>query len=430
MPSPQKKKTEPKKDFQTPRGMRDILPRMQYIWEKVRKTAKDIGGYYNFSRIETPIVEYAELFERGVGKGTDIVEKEMFTVHSKSKDRLVMRPEGTAACVRAYNEHGMSHLSQPVKLYYEGPMFRHERPQAGRWRQHYQVGYELLGGESDPIYDAQIILVAVRFFEELKINDLEVRLNSIGCKTCRPPYIKELLQFYRSKKKELCVDCKNRLTANPLRLLDCKQEACIALRVSAPIFVDHLCKDCNDHFKAVLEYLEELHLPYVLDHYLVRGLDYYSHTVFELVTQEGKLSLAGGGRYNYLIELLGGKKTPAVGVAIGLDRTIDLILERKLKVIPRQRPKVFLICVGELAKKRSLTLIEHLRTGRIDVQESLGKISLNAQLKSADKHGAPIALLFGQKEAFEESVIVRDMKTGAQETVPIAKMADIIRKKL
>jgi histidyl-tRNA synthetase len=418
------------KSLQTPKGMHDILPKDQTLWDRIRKAVKDVGDYYNFLRIETPMVEFADLFERGVGRTTDIVEKEMFTVHSKSQDKLVLRPEGTAPVVRAYIQHGLSHLGQPLKLFYDGPMFRHENPQAGRLRQFQQAGYEIMGGEDDPIYDAQVILAAYRLLEELKITNVSIKVNTIGCKHCRPGYRSELTSYYKNKKKDLCKDCERRLAVNPLRLLDCKEEKCEALKKTAPIFIDHLCRNCHDHFKAVLEYLEELKLPYALDHYLVRGFDYYSKTVFEMTTEGFNFSIAGGGRYDYLTELLGGRSTAAVGVAIGLDRLIEVLIARNVSVVPKPRPKVFLIYVGALAKKRSLTLIETLRRAHIDVQESLGKESLKAQLRAADKFGAPLALLFGQKEAFEESVIVRDLATGAQETVPIVKMVESVKKRL
>lgn len=415
---------------QSPKGMHDILPHDQFLWERVRRALRETAEFYNFLRIDTPIVERAALFERSVGETSDIVEKEMFYLDVKGLDKLVLRPEGTAPVARAYLEHGLSHLGLPLKLYYEGPMFRHEQPQAGRFRQFHQIGFEIIAGNSDPVYDAQAIIVSLRLLEALKLKNLTVKLNSIGCRNCRPPYRKELLAYYRDKKDGPCADCKRRLAQNPLRLLDCKREECQPMKKEAPLFVDHLCAACHNHFKTVLEYLEELKLPYLLDHTLVRGFDYYSRTVFEIAAEGSEGSLCGGGRYDYLTEQLGGKSAPAVGAAIGIERVMEAMRAQNVVQPPRQKPKVYLVYLGDLAKKKSLRLLEQLREGDIAVFESLGKESLKAQLRAADKMGAPLALIFGQREAFEESVIVRDLKTGAQETVPFAKMVETVKKRL
>ncbi len=415
---------------QSPKGMRDILPPDQPIWEKIRKTIKNVADFYNFFRIDTPIAESVDLFVRSVGEDSDVVEKQMFYLEGRTGSRLVLRPEGTAPVARAYIQYGLSHLSQPLKLYYEGPMFRHEQPQAGRLREFHQLGFEILSSENDPVYDAQIILAGMRFFEGLKLKDVTIVLNTIGCRTCRPNYRRHLLDYYKDKKKELCADCARRLATNPLRLLDCKEEKCRELKKEAPIMADYLCSQCSAHFKSVLEYLEELQLPYTLDHYLVRGFDYYSKTVFEYTIEGVDFVLGGGGRYDYLIESLGGKASPAVGLAIGLERVIEVLKSRQLTVKVKTKPKLYLVYIGALAKKKSLRLIEDLREAGLDVAESLGKESLKGQLRAADKAGSPLALIFGQKEAFEESVIIRDLKTGAQETVPLKKMVESVKRKM
>ncbi len=427
MPKPKKPKPE---IIQSPKGMHDILPQDAPLWEKVRKTAKEIAEFYNFQKLETPILERAELFERSVGETTDIIEKQMFILTTKGKERLALRPEATASIARAYIQNGLSQLGQPVKIFYEGPMFRYEQPQAGRFREFHQVDFEIISHEDDPIYDAQVILVLCRFLEALKIKNLSATLNSIGCKGCRPPYKKELQNYYKNLKDQLCPDCGRRLELNPLRLLDCKQEKCETLKKEAPIIIDHLCDHCHDHFKAALEYLDELGLPYTLDHHLVRGLDYYTKTVFEVFTEGVSSSLGGGGRYDYLIELLGGRSAPAVGWAAGLERIIEVIKSQNINLGLRSRPKVFLIHIGNLAKKKSLRLIEDLREADIPVSESLAKESLKAQLRAADKASSPLALIFGQKEAYEESVIVRDLRSGLQESVPLKKLVETIKKKL
>ncbi len=411
--------------------MHDILPQDEALWERVRRTARDIAGYYNFVRLETPMLEREELFLHSVGETTDIVEKQMFVVKTKGGERLVLRPEGTAGIARAYIEHGLGHLmGLPLKIFYEGSMFRYEQPQAGRYREFHQIECDILSAENDPVYDAQVILVCARIFESLKIKDVTIAINSIGCRECRPSYRKELIQYYKPRKNSLCADCLRRLEVNPLRLLDCKEEGCIALRKQAPIMIDHLCKKCHDHFKLTLEYLDELKLGYTLDHYLVRGFDYYTNTVFEMVPASGGGSLGGGGRYDYLIEDLGGNPTPAVGWAAGVERIVEYMREHEIAIPSRGRAKPFFIYIGDLAKKRSLTLIEELRRANVDIRESLGRESLSAQLRNADKFHSPIALIFGQKEAFEETIIIRDLKVGVQETIPLARMVESVKKKL
>jgi histidyl-tRNA synthetase len=373
-------------------------------------------------------LEHTDLFVRGVGEGTDIVEKEMFSLKTKGGDSLVLRPEATAAVMRSYFEHGMHRLPQPVKLFYFGRMFRHERPQAGRYRQFHQYGVEILGGDSDPLYDAQTILVMYRFLSELKIENMIIKINSIGCKKCRSSYLQKLSNYY--KKHKMCKDCERRLQINPLRVLDCKNKQCGELKEESPKLVDSLCGDCKTHFKGVLEYLDELELPYMLDHHLVRGLDYYSRTVFEIFLEgEDQIALAGGGRYDYLGKIIGGKDTPAVGASAGVERALAIAKESGLRPIPIKK-KVFLVHVGAVTKRKSLSLIEELRKNNIPVLEALGKGSLSAQLDRASKAGAPIALIFGQKEAFEKSIIIRDMETGEQELVPLTAVVKEIKKRM
>lgn len=419
-----------KQIFQAPKGMHDILPQDQPIWEKIVKMVKDIADFYNFGKIETPILEMVDLFTKSVGAATDIVEKQMFTLRTKSGDYLVLRPEGTAPIARAYIEHGMSRLPQPLKLYYFGPMFRYEQPQAGRFRQHHQAGFEIISGESDPVYDAQVILACYRLIESLKIKNLIIQINSIGCKNCRPPYRRQLKSYYAKYEKFLCKNCRRRLKINPLRLLDCKNESCQEFKKDAPTIIDNLCNYCHNHFKGVLEFLEELALPYVLNHHLVRGLDYYSRTVFEIFSEGFDISLAGGGRYDYLVELLGGRPSPAVGGAVGLERLVAVIKDRNINLGIKSKSKIFLVHAGLVAKKSSLSLIEKLREAGLDVIESLGKESFKAQLRAADKIGSPLTLILGQKEVFEETIIIRDMKTGVQETIPFGKIVETIKKKL
>lgn len=417
--------------------MHDILPQDQPWWDKIRQEIDYIAGYYTFRRIDPVIMERAEVFEKSLGETSDIVEKEMFMLRSTSGDRFVLRPEGTAGIVRAYVQHGLSHLGQPLKLFYIGPMFRKEHPQAGRFRQFHQAGFEIMGGDDDAVYDAQIILAIFRLLENLKIKDISLHINSIGCRICRPNYRKKLIAHYKPLSVKLCRDCRNRFKKNPLRLLDCKNENCQEFKKEAPIILDSLCSSCGRHLKHVLEFLEELQLPYELDNYLVRGLDYYNKTVFEFFTnviledgQKFDFALASGGRYDYLMELFGARQSAGVGGAVGLERLMEVMRATKVNLGLRKKPVVFFIHIGELAKKRSLKLIEALRDEGIQVMESLGKDSLAAQLRSANKEGSDYALIFGQKEAFEESIIIRDFKNGVQETVPLRKLVNEIKRRL
>ncbi len=425
-------------NFYSVKGTHDILPSEQNIWEKIRKEIRDIAETYSFSRIDTPVLENLDVFQRGVGEATDIVEKQMFTLTTKGGDKLVLRPEGTSAVARSYIQHGLSHMGQPVKVYYEGPFFRYENPQAGRYRQFHQVGFEIIGGENDPIYDVQVMMANLRLLEKLKLKNVTIHLNSIGCKTCRPTYRKKLLNYYKGKKKEVCKDCNRRMTENPLRLLDCKNEQCEAVKKGAPTMIDDLCAPCRRHFKEVLEYAEELKLPYQINPFIVRGLDYYSRTVFEFFAEtqnaEGEkstsLALGGGGRYDYLFEIFGQRSTPAVGAALGLERIAEVMKASKINLSPRQKNKVFLIVLGIEAKKKGMSLIEEFVRSGVNVSESMGKNSLGAQLKAADKDGSVLALILGQKEVFKESIIIRDMKTGVQETVLLKKVVAEIKKRI
>ncbi|MEK9186055.1 MAG: histidine--tRNA ligase, partial [Patescibacteria group bacterium] len=371
--------------IQSPKGMHDILPPDQPVWEKIRKVVAEVADSYNFWRIDTPIVEDADLFERPLGETSDVVEKQMFFVKSKGDDRLVLRPEGTAPIVRSYIQNGLSHLGQPLKLYYEGPMFRYEQPQSGRFRQFHQAGFEVISTDDDSVYDAQVILACLRVLDGLKIKDLSLQINTIGCKTCRPVYRKELTDFYKNKIKDLCADCQRRLKTNPLRLLDCKNEKCSEIRKDAPAILDNICSYCRKHFRAVLEFLDELKIPYMLNNHLVRGFDYYTRTVFEIFTEGFDFALGAGGRYDYLLELLGGRPTPAVGGSLGLERIVEVIKNRAINIGGKKKTKVFFVYIGDVAKKRGLSIIESLLKTGIDVQESLGKESLKAQLRNADK---------------------------------------------
>ncbi len=421
-----------KKKFliQTPKGMHDILPDEQPLWEKARQVAKSTAEFYGFSRIDTPIVETAEIFEKAIGQETDIVEKQMYFIKTKGGNRLALRPEGTAPIVRAYFENGLSRMGQPVKLYYIGPMFRHEQPQAGRFRQFHQIGFEILGGENDSLYDAQAILVSYKMLEDLKIKNKTIHINSIGCNKCRPAYQRKLELYYKKNLKKVCKNCQKRVGANPLRLLDCKEEKCQLVKAEAPTILDFICNSCKEHFKRVLEYLDELKIPYFIDAFLVRGLDYYNRTVFEVFAEGFNFAIASGGRYDYLAEMLKFSKLNAVGGSIGVERVMEVIKELGKLNGQKNQTKIFLIHIGEEARKKGLILIEDFKKAGIKVSESFGKESLKSQLRVADKGKVQFALILGQKEVFEGSIIIRDMRSGAQETVPMEKVVEEMKRRL
>ncbi len=414
--------------------MHDILPEEQSYYKKIYEVVSNVADFYGFEKIDTPILEETELFLKGVGSATDIAEKEMYSLRTKGGDRLSLRPEGTAPIVRAYIENGMQDLPQPVKLWYFGPFFRYEKPQFERYRQFWQFGFEVIG-ESSPIVDAEIIQIFYTILKDLKINDSIVNINSIGCNQCRPRYKKLLTSYFRPRESLLCRDCKRRLKENVFRILDCKNEKCQLVRGGAPQTLDYLCDECRLHFKEVLEYLDEIEIPYSLDPYLVRGLDYYDKTVFEIFyhdkdKESSQVALGGGGRYDSLIKLSGGRETPACGMAGGVERIINLMKSQGVNVSEKDKKHIFLAQLGNLAKRKSLKLLNDFRKARIKVFESFGKNSLKAQLSRANRLASRYTLILGEKEAIEDLIIIRDMETGKQETVKLDKVVEKMKKKL
>ncbi len=410
--------------------MHDILGEDQEYFQKIHDAVKEVVNFYHFKKITTPIVEETELFVKGTGAFTDIVEKEMFSLRTKGGDSLSLRPEGTPGVVRAYIEHGMRNLPQPLKFWYFGPFFRYERPQAGRYRQFYQAGLEVIG-EKSSVVDVQIIQIFYGIIQKLKFKNLLIEINSLGDSNCRPNYRRLLVKYLKSRANLLCPDCKRRLKENPLRILDCKEEKCQEVVSGAPQMVDHLCDECKLHFKEVLEFLDEVGIPYYLNPYLVRGLDYYTRTVFEIVEEGENRSqgtLIAGGRYDNLVKLLGGKDTPACGGAMGVERVISAMKNRGVTLPQSADPEVYLAQLGVLAKRKSLKLLEDFRIARIPISESFSKDSLSVQLGIASRIGAKYTLVFGQKEALEDSIIIRDMKSGRQSTVKIAEVVKELKK--
>lgn len=418
--------------LQPPRGMRDILPIDQPYWERVRKSLAGACQEYAFQRIDVPAVEYANLFLRSVGEGTDIIDKEIYSFTTRGGDKVALRPEFTAGTARAYIQHGMNVLSKPVRLFSIGPAYRYDRPQEGRYREFWQASFDVFG-ESDPILDAQVIQMAYRVVSQLGLKQIEFQVNSIGTPESRKEYEKVLVRHLEFQKQKLCQNCRERLTTNPMRILDCKEDKCTQLIATAPQALDYLDQDSRTHFKRLLEYLDELEISYTINHRLVRGLDYYTRTVFEIYSRNGegkKTALGGGGRYDRLIQSLGGDETPAIGFSLGLDRLVIEMQRVHAKPYQDARPKVFLAQLGDLAKKKSLRLFVELQKNGILVAESFGRGSLKSQMRAANRVGAEVTLIVGQKEALDGTVILKDMVSGTQETVVQTKLVPAVRKVL
>lgn len=416
--------------FTRPTGTQDILPEDQPYWEHVLACVANVARDYGFARIDVPIFETTEVFARGVGAGTDIVDKEMYSFKDKGGNDITLRPEFTAGVMRAYIENGMHVLPKPVKLYSTGPTFRYERPQAGRYRQLHQFNAEILG-EQSPLADLEIMLIAWEIYARLGFTNLAFQLNTTGCPVCRPGYIEHLRAHYHANHNKICDDCKLRIDKNPLRVLDCKREQCQPVIASAPKMVEHVCDDCATHFAELRAYLDDLGKPYTLNHRLVRGLDYYTKTVFE-VWAEGigaQSAICGGGRYDGLIELLGGSPTPGVGFAAGIDRTVLLMKAQNIPVSVPPAPPVFIAYLGDAARLHAVRLLAQFHEAGTGAQIAMSG-SLKSQLRQADKRSARFAVIIGEDEIAQAMVTLRNLALGTQETVPLALLDDAIRQQI
>ncbi len=418
-----------------PRGTQDVLPQEYKYWDYVIDNAVSFLRGWHFQPIETPIFEETSLFTRGVGEVTDIVQKEMFDLKTRGKGaHYSLRPEGTAPLARAYIEHGMRSWPRPVKLYYVGSFFRYERPQAGRWRQHHQIGLEVFGSQA-AITDVQVIYVMHLLFKQIGLENYVVRINSLGLPKERKEYIKLLKDHYRRSRSKLCRDCKVRLTSNPLRLLDCKEEKCMQVANSAPRILDHLSEESKKHFEYVLSMLEKLEVPHEVTPGLVRGLDYYTHTVFEFAPRtyaEGQTpqSFASGGRYDRLIKELGGRDTPAVGAGIGIERLIGRVKEEGIELTVTDQPEIYIAQLGDQAKITALNIMKELREADIPFAESINRDGMQAQLKAADRLRVQWVVIIGQKEVLDDTVILRNMESGMQEVVDRGALVKELQKRL
>lgn len=417
--------------YQAPRGTQDILPADQPYWRYVTEEMRKVAALFGLQQIDTPIFEETGLYVRGVGEGTDIVDKEMYSFQDKGGAEITLRPEWTAGVMRAYIEHGMRVLPQPVKLYSIGPIFRYERPQAGRFRQHHQFNVEMLG-EIDPAVDLEVMSIAWTLLSRLGYRGLNFQLNSTGCPKCRPAYRQALIAYFKQYEDRLNDVDRRRLSINPLRLLDSKEEAAQPLLNDAPHSVDYLCEECATHLATLRKHLDALDMPHSINFRLVRGLDYYTKTVFE-VWAEGigaQAAVCGGGRYDRLIEELGGPPTPGIGFGMGIERVIASLKAQGVEPPPLPAPRAQVSPLGEAARTTAIKLARDLRAADIGAVLAFGNRSLKSQLKSADKAGIRYTLIIGDSELAEGKVLAREMATSEQVSVPLAEIASWLRSRL
>ncbi|WP_082464570.1 histidine--tRNA ligase [Dethiosulfatarculus sandiegensis] len=409
--------------IQAVRGMKDVLPPEVFKWQNMEKTVREIFRAFGFSEIKIPVLERTELFARSIGETTDIVEKEMYTFSDRSGDSLTMRPEATAGVLRAYVEHKIHAQPGPHKLFAIGPMFRHERPQKGRLRQFNQIDAEILGDES-PLLDAELMVMLVHMVESLGLTNVDLHINSLGCSKCRPKYRQALIDFFEPKKQNLCEDCLRRLNANPLRVLDCKVEGCKEQAEGAPVILDHICDECAEHFSQVRKGLDSAGVSYQLDPRMVRGLDYYVRTTFEVVTGDlgAQNAVAGGGRYDGLIEVLGGPPQGGIGFAAGLERLALLAPE------PAERPgpALFVAALGEKPREEAFKLVQNLRRKGIWAEMTSQDKSLKAQMRRAGKLDSAKVLILGENELEKGEAVLKNMQDGSQENLPFSEVEEAI----
>ena len=408
--------------FQAPRGTADRLPAEQKYWRYVEAHATDVARRFGYGRIDSPMFEDARLFVRGVGEGTDIVEKEMYVFEDRGGDQLTLRAEGTAPVCRAYLEHGMHNQAQPVRMYYLCPVFRYERPQAGRFRQHHQFGVEAIG-DGDPSVDAEVIELAWTFMHDIGLSDITLLTNSIGDGQCRPEYVAALKSYYQGQTPNLCPDCRQRLERNPLRLLDCKVETCRALGEEAPKSVECLCTECQIHWDRVRSYLDAAAIPNRVDHRLVRGLDYYTRTVFEIqpAVEGAQSTILGGGRYDGLIEQLGGRPTPGIGFGSGIERLALNLRRDEIPVPDEPSPRYLIATIGEDARVEGVRLASRMRNAGVGAILANGGRALRGQMRQANALGVEATVIIGDDEVRDATLVVRDMGTSSQETVSVER---------
>lgn len=413
--------------IQRPKGTKDLLPEESYKWQYIEKKIQELFKNYGYKEIRVPVFENTELFQRGVGDTTDVVQKEMYTFDDKGGRSITLRPEGTAGVVRAYIENGMASLPSPVKVWYNMAMYRYENVQKGRLREFHQIGAEVFGTTSY-MADVESITMANEIFRILNIPNIQLAINSIGCPICRAEYQKALKEFLSKNINEYCYTCQTRFEKNPMRILDCKEEKCKKLNQGAPIILDYLCDECKVHFENVKKMLTELGIDYKIDSNIVRGLDYYTKTVFEFVSKDEGYTVLGGGRYDGLVKELGGTETPALGFALGIERLVEIYEKyNKENMVQPENPKLYIAQIGEKANNLATVLVKQLREKGINVQKDITEKSIKAQFKYADKIKAEYVLTIGEEEISNNKAMLKKMETGEEKETQL-NIEDIIKK--
>ena len=415
-----------------PRGTKDITPKDVYKWHYIEKKFREICALYGYEEIRTPIFEHTEVFSRSVGDTTDVVQKEMYTFTDRGDRQLSLKPEGTAGVIRSFIENKMYADTQPTKLYYITPCFRYERPQAGRQRQFHQFGIEVLGSDG-PSVDAEVISLAVQFFNEMGLNNLSVNINSVGCPTCREEYNRKLKEYLDQKVDVLCETCLERKDKNPMRVIDCKNPHCKENLQDIPFMIDHLCEDCKDHFDKLQTYLKEMDINYVVDKTIVRGLDYYKKTAFEIISNDigSQSTVCGGGRYDGLVEMLGGPKgISGIGFALGAERLLLTLENNNIEIENPKSTDIYIATIGDAAKTKSFKLIKDLRTNHISADNDHLDKSLKAQFKYSDKLNAKYTVVIGDDELANDTATLKNMKTSEQTTIKLSELVDELKKSL
>ena len=415
-----------------PRGTKDITPKDVYKWHYVEKKFREICALYGYEEIRTPIFEHTEVFARSVGDTTDVVQKEMYSFTDRGDRQLSLKPEGTAGVIRSFIENKMYADTQPTKLYYITPCFRYERPQAGRQRQFHQFGIEVLGSDG-PSVDAEVISLAVQFFNEMGLKNLSVNINSVGCPTCREEYNRKLKEYLDKKVDVLCETCLERKDKNPMRVIDCKNHHCKENLQDIPFMIDHLCEDCKDHFDKLQTYLKEMDINYVVDKTIVRGLDYYKKTAFEIISNDigSQSTVCGGGRYDGLVEMLGGPKgISGIGFALGAERLLLTLENNNIEIENPKSTDIYIATIGDAAKTKSFKLIKDLRTNHISADNDHLDKSLKAQFKYSDKLNAKYTVVIGDDELANDTATLKNMKTSEQTTIKLSELVDELKKRL
>ncbi len=414
-----------------PKGTKDVLATESYKWQYLEKIFREVCERFGYKEIMTPVFEHTELFERGVGETTDVVQKEMYTFEDKAGRSITLKPEGTAPVVRALIEHKLYSGALPLKFFYITPCYRYERPQAGRLREFHQFGIEVFGS-SQPAVDVEVMALVYNFYKILGVEGIELNINNIGCPKCRTEYNAKLREFLKDKLDNLCETCQSRYEKNPMRILDCKNEKCQAEIKDAPLMINHLCNECNDHFEKVKEYLEIANIEYKIDPKIVRGLDYYTKTAFEFISNEigSQSTVCGGGRYDRLVEELGGPSTPAVGFGMGIERLL-LTLENNGIEIPKEKGlDIFIVTIGEKADKEAFRLLSDLRKNGISADKDYLERSIKAQFKYSDKLEAQYTIVIGDDEVDKGIITLKNMKTGEQQEVKLNNLIEELKSKL